>query len=464
MEFVTELCEWREDRVISGRERLNRRAEAVFGTDSPRRNDHLDFLFWAFDVWGGLSIVDKLAEIFASATHTDLEPGGRVRLFSGEVNLFESCCRLYGVPRGNAREFSLGQTLLLYAVLVHLHYTSDSFVRRVRVLRNLIEASDDQLRVANMPKLVVEAESYIRDGSLDTVKTFSQAQVDDERAKAAFLVEHPELEAAVFHLEDQRVLRGCLSAFELDAQVFAPRAETFQSLLAAPELWPSLTGALLAVGEYQRVRPNKSSFQFGTGSKDHENVWRVLLTGALREALKHTREVLAKFLDAVRSSPLPLPDALKDIQARWLRDQQAAQLYDWRYYLVKYPGMREGGSGIYYAEGGVMGYSLCMISGGKIGIWSYHRDPCLSAIRRELGESTDVVDPWFTGYASNARWLRLPRSDVGLRSVGNGFELQLPPQANQAAFKIFCSEFGVNDEGVLEVPANGSQRPPRRHG
>ena len=158
------------------------------------------------------------------------------------------------------------------------------------------------------------------------------------------------------------------------------------------------------------------------------------------------------FVDAVRSSPFPLAaDALKDIQAHWLRDQEAARLYDWRYYLAKYPSS-DGGSGIYYAEGGVLGYSLCMIRGGKIGIWSYYRDPYLSAIRGELEDTTGVEDPWFTGYESNPRWLRLTRSRVGVRSVSKGLELQPPVEADEAAFKIVCSEFGVNDECVLVLP------------
>ena len=74
------------------------------------------------------------------------------------------------------------------------------------------------------------------------------------------------------------------------------------------------------------------------------------------------------------------------------------------------------------------------------------------AIRRELGEPTDVKDPWFTGYEWNPRWLRLTRSGVGLRSVSKGLELQLPPEADETAFKIVCSEFDLNDESVLVLP------------
>jgi hypothetical protein len=446
MKFVTELCEWREDHIVSAEERFNRRAECLFGKHNPRRNEHMDFLFDAFDNWD-----PRMTQITFRDTSDDLEPRGRVRLFSGEVNLFESCCRQYGETSGNARVFSLGQTLLLYAVLVHLAYRTDDFSRRVRVLRNLIEASGNQLRLANMPKLIAEAENYIRTARLDVIRTFSQAQVDDERAKTAFLEANPQLEAAVFDLEDHGILRGCLSAFELDAQEFSRRSETFKRVLAARDLWLDLTGALLAVGEYQRARPGGNSFQFGTGSKSYENVWRILLTGGLREELTRTREVLAQFLDAVDSSPLPLAEALNDIQERWLREREASQHYDWRYYLVKYPVMRAGGSGIYFAEHGVLGYSMCMIRGGRVGVWSYHRDPYLLAIREALEDPSCVKDPWFTGYESNPRFLEL-KSGVGLRSVSGGLQIQQPQETDAAVFQSVCSELRANDDRVLTLP------------
>jgi hypothetical protein len=94
------------------------------------------------------------------------------------------------VTQGNARAFSLGQTLLLYAVLVHQINRTHNLPRRIRVLRNLIEASGDEVRTANMPKLVDEVERYTCEGSLNMLTTFAGAQVDDERAKADFLADN----------------------------------------------------------------------------------------------------------------------------------------------------------------------------------------------------------------------------------------------------------------------------------
>ncbi len=89
-------------------------------------------------------------------------------------------------------------------------------------------------------------------GAIDAVATLNQAQVEDEKLKAAFLEENPSLRRAVFALEDHEFLRGSLGAFELDAATFESRATVFHRLMSQPDLWPDLLGALLAVGEYQR--------------------------------------------------------------------------------------------------------------------------------------------------------------------------------------------------------------------
>jgi len=47
---------------------------------------------------------------------------------------------------------------------------------------------------------------------------------------------------------------------------------------------------------------------------------------------------------------------------------------------------------------------------------------------------------WFTGYTTNPGWLRLERSNVGMRNVSNGFMLQGPEDvALQSAF-IDCGQ------------------------
>ena len=71
-------------------------------------------------------------------------------------------CRSYGELRGNARVFPLAQTLLLYAVVLHRIHASPDFPRRLRILRNLLAGSVDEVRRENMPKLVADVEVLVR--------------------------------------------------------------------------------------------------------------------------------------------------------------------------------------------------------------------------------------------------------------------------------------------------------------
>lgn len=450
--FVTELCEFRDGRVISGR-RLGPRARAVFGRGNNRANEHLNFLFGAFDRWQNSErISNTLNEVLSTSLpgerHYDWQ---KVVLFGAtSTNLFEQCLR-----GGSFRTFTLQQSLLLYAFLLHLIENSADFPRRLRVLRNLIAASEDEVRRPNMPALVNDVEEIILNGDLDAVTRFSSNQVEDEHRKKSFLDASPEFAEALFRLEDHPLLRGTLSAFEFNSDTIRQRAEAFETAFRDTRQWLGLTGALLASGDYQRQRPKSSAWQFGTSSAAHEAVWRYLLTEATRESLSLTRAVLGEFLDGLAGASTDTAEHFRTVMDVWLSERETSQVLDWRYYLVKYPSMRRGDTGIYYGVDGKLGYSMCMLRTKQRN--GYYRDPILLEVWRSSGVGERVRDPWFTGYETNPRWLRLERSGVGMRSVGDGFALRGPEdEALQSKFIDICSRYEAVDiaeeRTVLKIP------------
>jgi hypothetical protein len=449
--FITELCGFREGRirVVSGR--LGPRARAVFGEGNERAEEHIDFLFGAFDKWQS---AEHISKVFSDAFSTSL-PGEerydpqKVVPFSTtstSTNLFEQCLR---------RALTFQQILLLYAFLLHFIEGTEDFPRRLRVLRNLIVASENEVRRDNMPALVNDVEEIIVNGDLDAVTRFSGNQVEDERRKKRFLDASPELADALFRLEDHPVLRGALSAFELDSDTFRHRAEAFETAFKDPRHWLGLTGALLTSGDYQRQRPNSWAWQFGTSSADHETVWRYLLTDATRERLSATRTVLSNFLDGLAGTSEDACEYFKTVMDTWLAERENSKVFDWRYYLVKYPSMRGGETGIYYGADGKLGYSMCMLR--KTRLNSRYRDPILLEVWTSSGVGDRVSDPWFTGYETSPRWLRLEQSGVGMRSVSDGFTLQGPEdKALQSKFIDICNQHeavDIAEEGiVLRIP------------
>lgn len=458
-QFVTEVCEWSEelDDLDVGRS-ITSRAAPLFGAENPRREDHLKFLFTAFDVWVGRDIAAEFDKLFNTPATTATAIEGAVRLFFRDTNpnLFESACRSYGETAGSgARTFSFGQTLLLLAVVLRLSPaftgTDADFAARVRTLRNLVEASQSELRAERMPRLVADTRTLILDGELPTPgNSFAVAQISDEKEKREFLAQHPEAADAVNALEDNDLLKGSTSSFVLDAKSLGTRAATFNALMADPDLWWDLTGALLTFGDYQWPRQrggtldDSDAFQFGTWDRRYADAWREVLVGRTRTDAAPTAVVLQDFLDAIATSPDPVPETLGRMQTEWLRDREEPVAFDWRYYLVKYPAMRAGASGLYYAHGRRMGFSLTNLPGGKKYRNANYHDPYLLAIHKAAGEPSEVDPLRFTGYEWDPRWLRLTRSGVGLRVVPEGFEITGPAtDESQEAFDTASRELGL---------------------
>lgn len=431
IDFITELCELRDEVFTQGR--LGPRARAVFGPDNARATGHLDFLFDCFDVWND---IQQARDVFNANFQVSV-PGDpdydwrKATLFGfSDTNLFEQCCHSFDSQREHNRPFTLQQSLLLYAVLVHLRSGSEDFTRRVRVLRNLIAASEDEVRRPNMPALLADVERIVTTGQLEDVTSFSRSQLDDEQFKERFLRDNPDLSDALCRLEDNPILRGTLSSFGYQPGTFRRRAVAFESAFTDSARWASLTGALLATGDYQRQRPGSSAWQFGTGSAKHETVWRYLFTDAPRMALEPTRDVLAQFLDELATTDGDIDQYLERVMTRWLSSRESQAFFDWRYYLVKYPAMREGATGIYYGEQGVLGYSLCMLRTKTLN--GYYRDPFLLQIWHSSGVKDAVEDPWFSGYETIPRRLRFVSSGTGMRNVAEGFMLQRPEDHRRA--------------------------------
>jgi hypothetical protein len=464
IDYITEISELRDGELRSGK--LGPRARAIFGPENPRSADHLQFLFSVFEAWPDATQVrDDFDRVFSAVMPGDegYDPDKVVLFEAASVNLFEQCCHQFDSQRGGNRAFTLQQSLLLYAKLLHRIERTDDFARRVRILRNLLAASaENEVRRSNMPGLLKDVEALIIHGDLDSVSTLSLNQRQDEREKAEFLRAHPELTQTLFRLEDHPILRGSLSAFELTADTIQQRADAFEKAFSDSAEWLNLTGALLATGEYQRRRPNTHAWQFGTASPGNPGVWRYLLTEATRDDLGPTRIVLGEFLDGLADSGTDLQTHLRDVMTSWLAEREQRSYFDWRYYLVKYPAMRgerderrEGKTGIYWGLDGELGYSLCMLRTVTTG--GYYRDPILLQVWLSSDVEEGARNHWFSGDVNSPRWLLLERSGVGVRSVAEGFELRKTDDdvLNQLFLEICSRRKDVTTDGermVLNVP------------
>jgi len=451
--FVTEVCAWLGDVSFDNETRTDDLAEKVYGKNNTNSSEHLEFLFEAFDIWHQKDIKAEFESIFTATPSVETDPLILFNAFDnapdGEspVDLFAACCRLYGKS-----QWTFAHTLLLYAMLLSRIHNISNFPRQVRILRNLIEASD--IRRDNMHKLLPDVKRVVVDGMLQGVTAFDSEQIANENDKAALLEKEPVLlQDTLYRLEDHTLLRGCLVAFDLNLSItpdiFMKRAEAFHTFFDDSSCWEELTGALLAIDDYSRKKNRWTGYHFSDfGVLKGETPWRRLFKGNKEQRLVNT---LMKLLDEFVAANNNLT-CLQTIQQDFLQQCEMSKKMDWRYYLVKYPAMREGSSGRYAVSSN--GYSICMLN--KWAMNSNYRDPYLLAVWRTSNLGDVLVDPWFSGYETVPRKMALKNCGIHIQCVDEGWQIsEVPTDPTQkTCFDQVFSKHGIGPDLLYAVPQN----------
>jgi hypothetical protein len=444
--FVTEVCAWNTGIEFNNTMRHDDLAEKVYFDSATKAVENIGFLFDAFDFWKGKDVKKEFESILTKHSGGASTPLLIFNPFSNEgVDLFHACCRHYGT-----RQWTLSHTILIYAVFLKpIHNITDSdFQKRLRILRNLIEASNDEIRVGernNMPKLLADVIQLMAYGNLHLVTTFNQVQVKNEQEKTVMLQAIPTLEAALHQLEDHNLLRGGLTAFNFEPTLFLQRAKTFITIFDTFS-WQLITGALLAKGDYSRKEPRGTGHYLSDfGASKNSDIWKELFRRKKREQIHPISIPLMSLLDDVLAGL-----SLQDVIDAYITAPDIPK--DWRYYFVKYDTMRTGISGRYTISSS--GYQVCMLDGERMS--GYYRDPYLLAIWRLSSVADAIDDPWFIGYETVPRLIRLKNSGVKIQCVDKGWQLTEVPTdpIQKAAFDTVCMNHNIGSNGLYVVPQN----------
>lgn len=451
--FLTEVRAWKNNIDFNSSDRVDDLAEKVYGATAPQAEESVDWLVQGFDVWKDKAIKIEFGKLF---TRKDQGTTTLLRMFNFKgfdeetigVDLFGACCRHYG------SRWSFAHTLLLYGVIIgSIEKIEDAdFAKRLRLLRNLIEASSDEIRAGernNMPKLLGDVEQIILHADLDSIRTFNQVQVANETAKMTLLQAHPALQADMWTLEDHELLRGGLTVFDLNPALFQQRAAQFSTLFTSP--FTEVTGGLLAKGNYAREQKRTSNYRFlSLGSPKHLESWENLFRGRRGENPHPSCKTLMDLLDEMASGK-----SLAEIKNIYLNAPDTEK--DWQYYLVKYEAMRSGESGCYVIAP-IQGYQMCMLRGDSCDDRSYHYDPYLMALAEISQMSADRIGNtgWprgFPGYETNERHLVLRQSGLKIQSVEEGWKLDVTTldSAQRMDFNEVARQCGIQNE-LYSVP------------
>jgi hypothetical protein len=317
-------------------------AQQLYSTENKSAKDNIQYLRSSFDCWLDLNIPNFFATIFAKYSYES----GKVAIYQIDLNIFKECLDNYGEYAGRNRKFPLNKILLIYSVIIYLqnkkNISEAQFQRRVRIIRNLIWNSSDEIRDDRMKTLLSESQSIILTGVIPETESgdlgYNVRQKEEERKKIKWLIDHAEEEDELYHLEDHLLLKGCVSVVDLNNPVNFKRF----ILLFDNCHKEYINRALLTFGDYSQF----ISWRFQIGARSNDSVWNDLFHPTkLRSGFEETFNILNNLLLTLDESNVN-DDYLKKCIDSYLESNLT--LKNWRYYFVKYNSMLQGNFGMYY--------------------------------------------------------------------------------------------------------------------
>lgn len=299
-------------------------AKALFSKSNENATKNIILFEQYFDCWVGQDI-NKLFSMHLSSRQYI---SGKVKIFDENVNLFKDCCECYSEYSGRSRKFPLSRTLLLYAFILYLinkdKVTPDEFQNRIRIIRNLIFNSTDEIREDRMSSLLLETENIILNGTIEDFGTgYNAIQREEEREKQSWRLDNIEGCDSLSHLEDHNLLRGSIAVVGLANH---RNFDKFRKLFNDCDKG-LVNRALLAVEDFsQQVSWRR---QFGA---NNDSVWNSLFHKTKnRGDFDNTQSALNLLLD---QSEEMSNSSLHNIVDEYL--SQSRSDYDWRYYFIRY--------------------------------------------------------------------------------------------------------------------------------
>lgn len=419
----------------------------VFGDGASETR--LNWLFLAFDLWvkDGDDVSSWFAKHFRDARDAAIEADTRLPVFDPRrhgANLFLACCSDYS-PERHKTEFPTRLSLLLHAILISKRAADADTMRRLRVVRNLAEWSVGEIRPENMGRLIEQTEQIMA-GTIPDSTGFNAAQMNDERRKAELLTQNPHLEPVLHTLEDHDLLRGRLLAFDLDPQTLPNHATAFSRAFGTNMNHDRVAAALLAADDYTDRGYVVRQF---VPTRPNDQRWREVFTATLRRnTVSPVAGALQAVLTCVSQAGQEHDENLhSSLVQPFLTMRTSKSWFDWRYYFVAYPSMRDAAQGRYLpakVDGEVrMGY---VVRRHQKMEWSNSdSDPFLDAVCAKVGEEfTTRLTREQTILVDSGQWLRLQGFGITVASRQDGWRVYLPEgQRDNIEIRSLFLAFGV---------------------
>lgn len=342
--FITSVIYYR-----AGRKPLTEPFEVIddlFGDENVDRENNLIYFEKMFDIWCD---VGDITEFFKAIYTKDKHEDGKITIFfpinnkRGEVNPFLECCWNFGVLNGlGNRTFTLNKFLWLYAVTDYLRNKDvverEVALRRLRIVNNLINASEFEIREANMANILAQTDEIMLRGTIDQERdnvSFSKLQLKEEQDKIDYLDVNPEQANAVYKLEDHPLLRGTIAIIGLQ---HLDLCDKFYALFNGDIDRQLINQSLLTIGDYSQLL----SWRYQLGARADVSWMNLFHPSNERKGFDKTSSILCQLLRQIQTLD---SESLQKMVNDYLH---STKVFDWRYYMVKYPQMRTEPYGMFY--------------------------------------------------------------------------------------------------------------------
>ena len=312
-------------------------------SDSPNAVANRKYLEDAFDCWSRVmkdygSIDNFFAKYLSGFTYEK----GKVTTFKSVYeyldtqNFFHACVKLYQVNNN----FSYSDFLFLYGIITYLinkdAIKEDEFIDRLRTLRNLIwNSNSGEIRgdADYMKDLLCEVKDLMLAGVINKELShkFNGIQIDEEIEKKE---KKQEIDIENLHkFEDHPLIYGYASGLGYDNLGLV---DTFVSLFDSTPEFVKIHRAMLAIDNYMQTDSNR----YYMGNHNRSTWSQLLHKSRNRNNFEKTMAVLRMLLQRIKNG-----ESLDIIINKYLSEKEEKQIFDWRYYFVKYPDMLRGADG-----------------------------------------------------------------------------------------------------------------------
>ncbi|MEG1523335.1 MAG: DUF262 domain-containing protein [Bacteroidales bacterium] len=388
-----------------------------------KNNDILNLLFDSLDAWCEIESKSNFFCNYFTGTKYEV---GRVKLYEENVNLFERC--LQGI------NFVAKDKLMLYAVVLQLISKQDKTVE-LRLIRNLLINSPYEIRADNMNNLFCSIRN-IMGGNINYIElknTFSGPQVDDEKVKAEFIQNYKELAEELYHFEDHYILKGRMSAIELDPRTLKQNREIFAKLFDNNVDRNTISRAMLCFGDYSQGNGDRWRFA------NSDDSWHSILTSADVSKVKGALNLL---LESMKNC------SLEDIISNKISGFTIANNLPWEYYFIQYPEMNQGASAnyVWYSD-----FNICMLNTTRLS--GYWRDPYLWSVCCQFTKNDREKINNIYNLTKDKQPIDIFGIELSMCDDGWKVRINSTDNTTLIIYQSIGAKYGIIDD-VIKVPAN----------